>query len=60
LFKLNVDNYPKSANVYDSYGDYFVAIDDKANAVVQFKKALAIKENEVSRKKLTELESDKK
>jgi predicted alpha/beta superfamily hydrolase len=60
LFKLNVDNFPESANVYDSYGDYFVAIGDKENAVIQFKKALSIEENEVSRKKLTKLESDKK
>jgi len=60
LFKLNVDNYPESFNVYDSYGDYFVAVNDKENAILQFKKALAIKENEGSRKKLTELEGDKK
>jgi uncharacterized protein len=60
LFKLNVDNYPESFNVYDSYGDYFVAVNDKENAILQFKKALSIKENEGSRKKLTELEGDKK
>jgi uncharacterized protein len=60
LFKLNVDNHPESFNVYDSYGDYYIAIGDKANAVIQLKKALAIKENEGSRKKLTELEGAKK
>lgn len=60
LFKINVDNYPESFNVYDSYGDYFVAVNDKENAILQFKKALSIKENEGSRKKLTELEGDKK
>jgi uncharacterized protein len=60
LFKLNVDNFPESFNVYDSYGDYFVAVNDKENAILQFKKALSIKENEGSRKKLTELEGDKK
>lgn len=60
LFKLNVENYPESFNVYDSYGDYFVATGDKANAIIQFKKALAVKENEGSRKKLTELEVGKK
>lgn len=60
LFKLNVDNYPESYNVYDSYGDYFVALKDKENAILQFKKALSIMENEGSRKKLTELEGDKK
>ena len=56
LFKLNVDNYPESYNVYDSYGDYFIAIGDQANATIQLKKALAIKENEGSRKKLEDLE----
>ena len=60
LFKLNVDNYPESYNVYDSYGDYFAAIGDKTNAMVQYRKALAIKDNEGSRKKLTELETGKK
>jgi uncharacterized protein len=60
LFRLNVDNYPESYNVYDSYGDYFVAVKDTENAILQFKKALSIKENEGSRKKLTELEGDKK
>lgn len=56
LFKLNVDNYPESYNVYDSYGDYFVAIKDTTNAILQFKKALSIKENGGSRKKLEALE----
>lgn len=43
LFELNILNYPESANVYDSMGDYFVAIEDKANAVIFFEKA-----NEIS------------
>lgn len=60
LFKLNVDNHPESFNVYDSYGDYFIAIGDQANAVVQLKKALEIKENERSRQKLKDLESPEK
>ncbi len=55
LFKMNVDNYPESANVYDSYGDYFVARGDKEKAIDQFKKALAIKESPESRKKLNKL-----
>ena len=56
FFKMNVDNYPNSYNVYDSYGDYLIAIGDKANAIIQLKKALAIKENDGSRKKLNDLE----
>jgi len=60
LFKLNIENYTESNNVYDSYGDYFIAVGDKSNAIIQFKKALSIMEDEVTRKKLTELESDTK
>lgn len=59
LFKINVDNYPGSYNVYDSYGDYFLAIGDKLKAIEYFKKAVSIKENPVSRKKLDTLLSGK-
>lgn len=54
-FKMNVDNYPESSNVYDSYGDYFQAIDNKLKAIEYFKKALSLKENPESRKKLNKL-----
>ena len=60
FFKLNLENYPESFNVYNSYGDYFIGIGDKVNANIQFKKALSIKENDTSRKKLSELEEIKK
>ncbi|RQO65977.1 esterase [Pedobacter sp. KBW06] len=55
VFKLNVDNYPESFNVYDSYGDYFLAIGDTSKAIEYFKKTLSIKENPESRKKLDKL-----
>jgi tetratricopeptide (TPR) repeat protein len=55
LFKINIDNYPESYNVYDSYGDYFLAIGDKSKAIEYFKKTLSIKENPESRKKLNKL-----
>lgn len=55
FFKWNVENYPESANVYDSYGDYFVAKGDTANAIVQFKKALAVRESKETRQKLEAL-----
>jgi len=42
FFKMNVKNYPKSFNVYDSLGDYYVAIGDKPNAISNFKKALSL------------------
>lgn len=60
LFKLNVTYYPESYNVYDSYADYLIAIGDKPNAITQLEKALSIKENKESRRKLTELEKEKK
>ncbi|WP_316776850.1 alpha/beta hydrolase-fold protein [Pedobacter antarcticus] len=55
LFKLNVANYPESYTVYDSYGDYFLAMGNKSKAIEYFKKALSIKENPGSRKKLNTL-----
>lgn len=58
LFRLNIDNYPESFNVYDSYADYCIAIGDRANAIVYLKKALSIRENAGSRKKLTDLEAE--
>lgn len=55
LLKMNVENYPESYNVQDSYGDYFLAIGDKSKAAEYFKKALSIKENPESRRKLNKL-----
>ena len=55
IFKMNMDNYPNSFNVYDSYGDYFVAIGDKQKAAENFKKALSLKENPDTLKKLEAL-----
>ncbi len=61
FFKMNVANYPKSPNVYDSLGDFYLATDDKTRAIDSFKKALALKELDYTRAKLMELESgDKK
>lgn len=55
FFKMNIYNYPESFNVYDSYGDFFVATGDKAKAVEQFKKALSLKENSDTQEKLDKL-----
>jgi predicted alpha/beta superfamily hydrolase len=44
LFKLNVSNYPKSANAFDSLGDYYMEIKDNTNAIANFKKSLELKE----------------
>lgn len=60
FFKLNIANFPESGNVYDSYGDYFIDKKDTANAIIQFKKALSLKENADTRQKLEELQGSKK
>jgi len=56
LFKMNIDNYPNSDNVYDSYGDLMVEQKDTANAIVNYKKALALKENAYTKQKLGSME----
>ena len=58
IFKMNVDYYPKIFNVYDSLGDFYLASKNKEKAIGSFKKALAIKENPDSRKKLDDLTSN--
>ncbi len=42
VFQFNIEEYPKSPNVYDSYGDALLAEGDKVNAIKYFKKALEI------------------
>ncbi len=42
IFKLNQEEYSKSANVYDSYGDALLAKGDTVNALVNFKKVHAM------------------
>lgn len=56
LFKMNAENYPNSQNVWDSYGDYFIAIGDKKKAIENFQKALSIKEVSHTREKLNKLQ----
>jgi tetratricopeptide (TPR) repeat protein len=42
IFKLNVDAYPNSWNVYDSYGEALLALDDKENALENYKKSVRL------------------
>jgi len=56
LFKMNIENYPNSNNVYDSYADLLAAEKDTVNAVAYYKKALAIQDNADTKRKLNELE----
>lgn len=58
FFEMNVEYYPKNYNVYDSLGDYYLAIEDKNKAKENFKKALELEENPYSRMKLEKLEKE--
>lgn len=42
IFKLNLEEYPKSANAYDSYGDALLTKGDTVNALINLKKVEAI------------------
>ena len=42
IFKLNQEEYPNSANVYDSYGDALLARGDTVNALKNFRKVEAM------------------
>ena len=55
FLKLNIENYPNSAKAYDAFADYFIAIQDTANAIENYKKALAIKDDVSIRNKLNSL-----
>lgn len=55
LFELNLEWYPESSNVYDSYADYYLAQKDTTNAITNYQKALQIKDNTETRSKLNAL-----
>ncbi len=42
ILRLNMEEYPRSSNVYDSYGDALLAPGDSVNALENFKKAFAM------------------
>ncbi len=56
LFIYNLDKHPESYKVYVAMGDYYAAIDDKHNAIANYKKSLAIEEIADIRKKLDKFE----
>jgi predicted alpha/beta superfamily hydrolase len=59
FFKLNIDNYPKSGNAFDSMGDYYIDMNDKEKAGDYFKKALTLFNNPDTKSKLEKLERGK-
>ncbi|SDC64288.1 hypothetical protein SAMN04488104_100327 [Algoriphagus faecimaris] len=55
-FKLNVENYPKSANSYDSLGEAFETVGETQKAIENYKKSLELNsENEHARMRIREL-----
>jgi predicted alpha/beta superfamily hydrolase len=56
MFELNIQNYPKSANVYDSMGDFMLNQKDTLQAIEQFRKALELGDSPFTREKLSQLE----
>jgi polyisoprenoid-binding protein YceI len=42
LFKLNADAFPQSGNVFDSLGEAYLRKGDRANALANYQKALAL------------------
>jgi tetratricopeptide (TPR) repeat protein len=42
VFKVNVELYPQSSNVYDSLGEAYLASGDKELAAINYKKALEL------------------
>ena len=59
LFKLNIANYPETANCYDGLGDLYLAKGDKLKAIESFKKTLTLKLIPETKEKLEKLLKDK-
>jgi predicted alpha/beta superfamily hydrolase len=59
LFALNITNYPQSANVYDSMGDYYDNQKNKDKAIECYTKAFKLGGNPDTKKKLDKLQSGK-
>tara|TARA_B100000809_G_scaffold204108_1_gene205405 strand:+ start:323 stop:1606 length:1284 start_codon:yes stop_codon:yes gene_type:complete len=60
LFKLNLQNYPNSSNVYDSLGDCYLAKQDSIKALEHFTKAQEVGNNDFSQEKIDMLKKSLK
>ena len=58
-FKININLYPKSSNVYDSLGEAFMKSGDTITAIEYYSKAVSINpENRSSKRQLDKLKKD--
>ena len=57
MFDLNLRNYPESANVFDSMGDYYLAQSDTLKAREHFRKAFDLGGSPFTKEKLDALET---
>jgi CubicO group peptidase (beta-lactamase class C family) len=48
VFKLNVELYPQSWNVYDSLGETYMQTGDKESAIENYEKSLALNPNNIN------------
>ena len=58
MFELNIRNYPESANVYDSMGDFCLNQSDTLQAIEQFRKSLEFGDSRFTKEKLAQLETE--
>ncbi|MBL8015853.1 MAG: tetratricopeptide repeat protein, partial [Ignavibacteria bacterium] len=58
IFKLNVEQFPKSFNVYDSLGEGYMMAGDKKNAIKNYEKSLKLNpDNNNAKQMLDQLNS---
>ena len=59
FFKKNVENYPQSSNVYDSYAEALLKKGDKKNAMLNYEKAFQLDPaNTAARDMMNKLKSE--
>ncbi len=58
MFELNIKNYPESANVYDSMGDFYLDQSDTLKAIDNFSRALELGDSPFTKEKLSQLEQE--
>jgi uncharacterized protein len=55
LFKMNIQNYPTSANVFDSMGDGYLRSSDTLNAIDSYERALKLEQLPATQSKLDKI-----